>query len=150
MTLPASGAISLSQIAAEFGLASNAAFPTAFYGKGGAPASGALGFSDFYGRSGGFSVSANSPVSGFGSGSTINTSPSTASVVGGTPPYTYAWTFEGGDALTALSPSSASTAFQSTTAQIGEPQSATFNCSVTDSLGAIGTSNSVLANITRS
>jgi len=52
MTLPASGTITLAQIAAEFGLASTAVFPTAFYGKGGAPASGTLRFSDFYGRSG--------------------------------------------------------------------------------------------------
>lgn len=52
MTLPASGAIGLGQIAAEFGIAANSVFPTAFYGLGGAPASGALSFSDFYGRSG--------------------------------------------------------------------------------------------------
>jgi len=51
MTLPASGTITLAQIAAEFGLASTAIFPTAFYGKGGAPASGTLSFADFYGRS---------------------------------------------------------------------------------------------------
>jgi len=51
MTLPASGTITLAQIAAEFGLASTAVFPGAFYGKGGAPASGTLRFSDFYGRS---------------------------------------------------------------------------------------------------
>lgn len=52
MTLPASGSISLWGIASEFGLAQTAVFPTAFYGKGGAPASGALSFSNFYGRSG--------------------------------------------------------------------------------------------------
>jgi len=51
MTLPASGPISLTQIAAEFGLPANSAFPAAFYGKGGAPASGPLSFADFYGRS---------------------------------------------------------------------------------------------------
>jgi hypothetical protein len=59
MTLPASGAISLGQIAAEFGLASSSAFPSAFYGKGGAPGSGALSFSDFYGRSGASPISAS-------------------------------------------------------------------------------------------
>lgn len=52
MTLPATGAINLSQIAGEFGLATNSTFPAAFYGKGGAPSSGVLAFSDFYGRSG--------------------------------------------------------------------------------------------------
>jgi len=51
MTLPASGAISLFQVADEFGLPRDTAFPAGFYGKGGAPSSGALGFSDFYGRS---------------------------------------------------------------------------------------------------
>lgn len=51
MTLPGSGALSLNDIIAEFGLASDATFPTEFYGLGGAPSSGALSFSDFYGRS---------------------------------------------------------------------------------------------------
>ena len=51
MTLPSSGPITLFQIADEFGLAHNSVFPTAFYGKGGAPSSGPLSFADFYGRS---------------------------------------------------------------------------------------------------
>jgi len=51
MTLPSSGPITLFQIADEFGLPHNAVFPTAFYGKGGAPSSGPLSFADFYGRS---------------------------------------------------------------------------------------------------
>lgn len=52
MTLQSSGPISIDEIAAEFGLANNSVFPTAFYGKGGAPSSGALSFADFYSRSG--------------------------------------------------------------------------------------------------
>lgn len=57
MTLPASGVITWEDICAEFALnAASAVFPTDFYGLGGAPASGILGFQDFYGRS-------NSPVS---------------------------------------------------------------------------------------
>lgn len=52
MTLPASGPISLNQIAAEFNIANTTPFPSGFYGRGGAPGSGALGFADFYGRSG--------------------------------------------------------------------------------------------------
>ena len=51
MTLQASGAISLAQIAAEFGLSASAPFPSSFYGLGGAPGSGALSFANFYGRS---------------------------------------------------------------------------------------------------
>jgi len=57
MTLPASGAISLNQIADEFSLAHNSVFPTAYYGKGGAPSSGVLTFTNFYGLSA-FSLSA--------------------------------------------------------------------------------------------
>jgi hypothetical protein len=63
MTLPASGTITYAQICAEFGLAIGSVFPTAFYGKGGAPSSGALSFSDFYGRSG-QSAATYTPVAG--------------------------------------------------------------------------------------
>lgn len=61
MTLPASGAISVNDICAEFGLSNNTPFPAGFYGLGGAPASGPMGFADFYGRgrSPTFSLSAN-------------------------------------------------------------------------------------------
>ncbi|MBV9842042.1 MAG: hypothetical protein JOY99_11050 [Sphingomonadaceae bacterium] len=51
MTLQSSGAISLNDIIAEFGLSAQAVFPRDFYGLGGAPASGALSLEDFYGRS---------------------------------------------------------------------------------------------------
>lgn len=51
MTLPASGPISLNDLAAEFLLPTNSAFPSTFYGKGGAPSSGPLSLQDFYGRS---------------------------------------------------------------------------------------------------
>jgi hypothetical protein len=54
MTLPASGNISWSQICTEFSLnPTTAVWPASFYGKGGAPGSGNLSFSDFYGRSAG-------------------------------------------------------------------------------------------------
>lgn len=49
----------------EFGLNPNTAvFPRDFYGKGGAPAAGALGFQDFVGRSGGVSGAVFAPVAG--------------------------------------------------------------------------------------
>jgi hypothetical protein len=51
LTLVASGPISIYDIADEFQLAHNAIWPGAFYGLGGAPASGALALRDFYGRS---------------------------------------------------------------------------------------------------
>lgn len=51
MTLPSSGPLKLSQIAAEFGVSLPCVFPDDFYGKPGVPTSGALSFSDFYGLS---------------------------------------------------------------------------------------------------
>lgn len=52
MTLPSSGAISISQAAAEFGVALPCVFPDAFYGKPGMPSSGPLILpDDFYGKS---------------------------------------------------------------------------------------------------
>lgn len=51
MTLPAAPPLSIAQIVTEFGIATPAVFPRDFYGKGGAPATGALSFSDFLGRS---------------------------------------------------------------------------------------------------
>jgi hypothetical protein len=57
VTLPLSGPISFFQICDEFSLAHTSVWPAAFYGKGGAPSSGALSFSDFYGRSSGTTYS---------------------------------------------------------------------------------------------
>lgn len=48
MTLPASGPLTISQIAAEFGVALPCVFPDDFYGKPGVPNSGALSISQFY------------------------------------------------------------------------------------------------------
>lgn len=55
MTLPLSGPISIggsgtSDITTEFGMSPDTTFPGGFYGLGGAPSSGPLSFSDFYGR----------------------------------------------------------------------------------------------------
>lgn len=51
MVLPASGPISIGQIADEFGIPRTTPFGSGFWGLGGAPASGPLKVSDFYGRS---------------------------------------------------------------------------------------------------
>jgi hypothetical protein len=51
MTLPAAPPISLDGMKTEFGLATPVVFPTDLYGKGGAPAAGALSFADMLGRS---------------------------------------------------------------------------------------------------
>lgn len=64
MTLPAAPPISWTQICAEFGLnPATAVWPASFYGKGGAPGSGALSFADFLGRSAAPPVTFN-PVAG--------------------------------------------------------------------------------------
>jgi hypothetical protein len=60
MTLPAVPPISWNEICAEFGLnPATAVWPNDFYGKGGAPSSGILGFQDFLGRT---AVSFNPPA----------------------------------------------------------------------------------------
>jgi hypothetical protein len=51
MTLPTSGPLSLTQFAAEYGLAANTPFPGGYYGKPGIPGGGALSFSAMYGKS---------------------------------------------------------------------------------------------------
>lgn len=90
MTLPASGNINWNQICAEFSLnPATAVWPSSFYGKGGAPASGALSFSNFYGRSAGsaftpmpgtYSYNDNGVTTG-GSGASATVNTSGASVV---------------------------------------------------------------------
>jgi hypothetical protein len=154
VTLQASGAISLAQIAAEFGLASNSTFPSAFYGKGGAPNSGALSFADFYGRSNGtpppsFSASAdNTAPSAVASTSSVTTGTVNVSTSGGTSPFTYAWTKLDGDAVTALSPTSASTQFRGTGMVSGESRTADFRCTVTATGGATAQTQIVTATVT--
>jgi hypothetical protein len=51
MTTPTGFPISLSQMRTEFGLGLPCTFPDAFYGKGGAPASGTMSFSTMFNRS---------------------------------------------------------------------------------------------------
>lgn len=52
MVLPSSGSMTIAQVEAEFGLPAGSVWPNAFWGKGGAPASGPLILpNDFYGRS---------------------------------------------------------------------------------------------------
>jgi hypothetical protein len=55
MTLPASGALSFSQIQTEF-TGSNPIAMTEYYGRGGLPASGVIKVSDFYGKSNGIPI----------------------------------------------------------------------------------------------
>jgi hypothetical protein len=138
-------------ICTEFSLPNNSVFPAAFYGKGGAPASGPLSLENFYGRSAVLPVSISPPtVSGTGTSSTILTSAATATASGGTGVYTYSWTLVTGvsDPSTATNPTSATTQFQFTGMTVGEPKTSEWMCTVTDSSGAMG-SATCIANATR-
>ena len=86
-------------------------------------------------------VNAND-VSGSGagtSGATVTTSQSLAAPSGGFGPYTYAWTLfsnSGGTASTALTPSSASTAFRKTNVGAESAVTDSWQVTVTDSVGS--------------
>lgn len=86
-------------------------------------------------------VSATLPeVSAIGAGpGTLTTDTSTASATGGAPPYTFAWTFQsGGAGITILAPTSASLQCRGHVTS-GQTLSGIALCTVTDSVGAIGT-----------
>lgn len=76
-----------------------------------------------------------------GSFATITTASTTASVDGGSPPYTYAWSVfdAGGGSWTPTAPSLATTAFQAVAVDSHEQFTGTMRCTVTDSRGATGT-----------
>ena len=84
-----------------------------------------------------FSASA-SPISagGFRHSGVVQTNTVTVTPAGGTGPYTYAWTYVSGDAVTVLSPSSAATKFSSATGA-----EAVYKCTVTGSLAATAVVN---------
>lgn len=121
VTLPASGPISMSQIQTEFARGgANPISMSEYYKPGtyvlagdtnpnGIPASGAMTMHDFHGAAGVFSLSASAngvfgdclspspPLS-----CTASTSTSTCSGVGGTAPYTYAFSYVSGTTATAV------------------------------------------------
>jgi len=84
----------------------------------------------------------NSPAANTPPDRQLTTSPDTvATPSGGTPGYTYSWTrISGSTAITAGSPTSASTSF-SGTVPIGGSISAVFRVTVTDSAGATATAD---------
>ncbi|MEM9600675.1 MAG: hypothetical protein AAF926_06605 [Pseudomonadota bacterium] len=74
-----------------------------------------------------------SGVTKFGTGAAQSTSTVTATVTGGIGPFTYSWTRASGSTkISAISPSAASTAFQSSGLSPGESAVATFIVTVTD------------------
>jgi hypothetical protein len=149
MALPATGAISLSQIQAEFGGAQPISISE--YYRGGVnvpavsttttiPASGTISFDQFHGEADtapSLLVSIN-PTSAYGVGTgTPNTNNVTAGVSGGTAPYTYSWTRLSGDIFTVSAATSATTRF-SISVGINDIKTAVYKCTVTDNLGVTG------------
>lgn len=95
------------------------------------------------GTSGGLSVVA-SPANLGGSSGQTTVGPSVAMPIGGTAPYTYAWTYYTGDlSVTAGSPTAASTNFSIPSLLPGDSTSAIFYCTVTDSGANVAQSNQV-------
>lgn len=66
----------------------------------------------------------------------VTTNTVTVTQVGGTGPYIYSWALVSGDTFTVDSPSSATTSFSTTVTTAGQNKSATYRCTVTDSLAA--------------
>lgn len=74
--------------------------------------------------------------------STLTSDPTTAVPSGGTGPYTYNWQQVGGDSMTITTPTASSTTFsQSVPDAVGF--TGYFTCTITDSLGAMATTNTV-------
>ncbi len=105
------------------------------------------------GGGGAFDVPLDS-YSSFGGGANsalvaVNTSAVTAMPSGGTGPYTYAWALtDANEGWSALSPSSAMTQFRRTAVEAGTTETATFECTVTDALGAVAVSDPCEASAT--
>jgi hypothetical protein len=83
-----------------------------------------------------FVVPGSAEVSTFGAAAT--TSSVTVTATGGTPGYTYAWTFTaGGTGITIDSPTSAATTFSASSMDEGDSFSGTARCTVTDSAAGV-------------
>lgn len=84
-------------------------------------------------------ASATIGVTGLGVG-TVTTEPATATPSGGLAPYTYSWSRISGTYGTPNNPASATTTFYARIPP-GTIQTATFRCTVTDSLGSTATAD---------
>lgn len=150
MALPSSGTISLTMIAAEFGVALPRSITQFYRGGGivpntpanaGVPTSGAISLTNFYGATAYTPVSAN--YSGTPDGNTFQAEPAPANAFvtsglvtinasGGNASYTYAWTHLSGNAVVAVTnPSAGSTTFTATVAK-NAARSAVKRCTVSD------------------
>lgn len=153
MTLPSSGAINMTQIQDEY-LAPRGTGITSMYRGGayvantgpnaGIPTSGAISLTNFYGgqRTGPLSVGASDVSGNSWPGSNVTFGSSFANPSGGTPPYTYAWTFVSGSTFTVNNPTSQGTGFTRTAnPPQNSPVSGVYRITVTDALSATAFKN---------
>lgn len=141
MTLPATGSISMSQVATELGISQtglslNDARVRALAGV----LSGPISFSNLRGKTK-LSVTANSVYATNNTGITGPISGNSAATpVGGTAPYTYSWVFVSGTSFT-LENSATATATFSRTVSPGDVWSAIYRVTVTDVNGISAMAN---------
>lgn len=146
MTLPASGTISLSQVLGELQIGNPSRTNPISLGDtdvrtlAGVP-SGAISLSNLYGKSGGAGLGASTTngfksVSSVGSGGTAIANPS-VSAFGGTPPYSYLWTFTSNPDTCTLGSATSATCSVSKAYSVNTngSASAVLQCVITDSTG---------------
>ena len=134
MTLPSSGAISLSNVNVELGRGSTATISlgeSAVRTLAGVP-SGAISLSNLYGKTFAptISISPDPLQTTISGGGSVTSGAATATASGGAGGYTYAWTYVSGDSFTINSPTSASTTF-TTTLVSGGYKLGDYRCTVT-------------------
>lgn len=96
-----------------------------------------------------FSVSIN-PFNAYGDRlgrGSVTTDAVTATVTGGTGPFTYAWAYVSGDSFTINSPTSATTTYTGSITVLGQSKYGVYRCTVTDTFDASTSSYTAGASI---